>query len=33
MPADLGGAIYLQLKNSEVAAIESRLDRFLQENL
>jgi predicted nucleotide-binding protein with TIR-like domain len=33
MPADLGGAIYLQLKNSEVAAIESGLERFLAENL
>jgi hypothetical protein len=33
MPADLGGAIYMQLKNSDVAAIESRLERFLEENL
>ena len=33
MPADLGGAIYMQLKNSEVAAIESGLERFLAENL
>ena len=33
MPADLGGAIYLQIKKSEVAAIESRLERFLVENL
>ena len=33
MPADLGGAIYLSIKNSEVAAIEGRLARFLAENL
>jgi hypothetical protein len=33
MPADLGGAIYLQIKNSDVAAIEKPLERFLEENL
>jgi hypothetical protein len=33
MPADLGGAIYLQIKNSEVESIEKRLERFLEQNL
>jgi len=33
MPADLGGAIYLQLKGSDVAPIESALERFLKDNL
>lgn len=33
MPADLGGAIYLPIKNSQVDAIESRLRRFLKDNL
>jgi hypothetical protein len=33
MPADLGGAIYMQVKNSDIAPIESRLERFLRDNL
>ena len=33
MPADLGGAIYLQLKTLDVAPIESALERFLTVNL
>lgn len=34
MPADLGGAIYLHLKSpGDIAPIESRLTRFLNENL
>jgi hypothetical protein len=34
MPADLGGAIYLRLKSpGEIAAIESQLTRFLENNL
>lgn len=34
MPADLGGAIYLRLKGSnDIASIETRLTRFLDENL
>lgn len=34
MPADLGGAIYLHLKGpGDIASIESRLMRFLDENL
>ena len=34
MPADLGGAIYLHLKGpGDIASIESRLTRFLKENL
>jgi predicted nucleotide-binding protein len=33
MPADLGGAIYLQVKNVDVTPIEKRLEAFLTENL
>ena len=34
MPADLGGAIYLHLKGpGDIASIESRLKRFLEDNL
>ena len=34
MPADLGGAIYLRLKGSnDIASIETRLTRFLNDNL
>lgn len=33
MPADLGGSIYLPLKNGDVSAIESQLMRFLQSSL
>ncbi len=34
MPADLGGAIYLHLKGpGDIASIESRLTRFINENL
>jgi hypothetical protein len=34
MPADLGGAIYLYLKDpGDIASIEGRLTRFLDENL
>jgi hypothetical protein len=34
MPADLGGAIYLHLNGpGDIASIESRLTRFLKENL
>lgn len=34
MPADLGGAIYLHLAEAhDVAPIETRLTRFVEENL
>ena len=34
MPADLGGAIYLHLENpNDITSIETRLTRFLNENL
>jgi predicted nucleotide-binding protein len=33
MPADVGGAIYLQVQNSDITPIETRLSRFLDENL
>jgi len=33
MPADLGGAIYVPLKGSDVNAIEGRLTAFLSKNL
>ena len=33
MPADLGGSIYITLANGDVAAIESKLTRFLDTNL
>jgi predicted nucleotide-binding protein len=34
MPADLGGSIYLHLKDAgDIASIEGRLARFLDENL
>lgn len=34
MPADLGGAIYLHLESpGDITSIETRLTRFLNENL